>query len=664
MSGPTRLGPGSAGQPPFRLPRSGYNRRLFRGVALDTLVDDFSSQRTDLWTGYNGVDLLATGGQVSFTPTTSYNALRSLVAFDLTESSITFQITQPIIGGNGGQAWYFQLCADPTVDTERIEFSLSGNPPFLDASIYSHGNVQNILAFGAYSVVNQNWLRIRETGQSILWETSPDSVTWTTFAEIPTSSFGYSISALKVRIGSGYFGTEPTIQALLLDKLNTGSTTTTTSSGNTATAASSATNASSIEQVIGSATASSTASSTSVIEQVVGSATAAAVASASAIIQATGSATAASTATNTAVVVQAPGTATAAATTTGIGSAGAVAATGTATGAAVATSSTVTQIVAASMATAAATAIAGATTQTVGMSTAAGTATATGSITRAPASATAASTATNAAITIIATGTATAVSTATAAVSIGTSGSATASSTASSTSVIEQVAGSSATASSVATGQSTGNNTGTATGAASATSTGVIIRVTGSATATSTATAGSVTGSQGTSTAVSTASSTSVRTITTGTATAASVATGAVITTTTGTGTATAAATATGIGASVSPTALYQVIDPAHLPSVFEQYPRHFGRRAHGVGSHLWVHTGAVTTVRGLLVYRPSVTYPTGRVVATSRAGDMVAWDASIVQVIPNPATYRMKSDSWQAAVLAANGYPLVEATT
>jgi hypothetical protein len=68
--------------------------------------------------------------------------------------------------------------------------------------------------------------------------------------------------------------------------------------------------------------------------------------------------------------------------------------------------------------------------------------------------------------------------------------------------------------------------------------------------------------------------------------------------------------------------------------------------------------------VRALLVYRPDATYPQGRVVATSRAGDVVAWDAAIVQVIPNPASYVMKSDSWQASVLAANGYPLVEAST
>lgn len=136
-----------------------------------------------------------------------------------------------------------------------------------------------------------------------------------------------------------------------------------------------------------------------------------------------------------------------------------------------------------------------------------------------------------------------------------------------------------------------------------------------------------------------------------------------------GTFSVTLAATATGtlelsayVGPSVVGRSVVYAIDPADWPAAFDQFPRGLAARSSGRGrgaAHLWAHHTRPSTVRALLVYQPSATYPAGRVVATSHSVGAGAWDADLV--IVTPQTYQTTDPaSWEATVLAANGYSLI----
>ena len=92
-------------------------------------------------------------------------------------------------------------------------------------------------------------------------------------------------------------------------------------------------------------------------------------------------------------------------------------------------------------------------------------------------------------------------------------------------------------------------------------------------------------------------------------------------------------------------------IAAASQPSPYDQL-RDLRRRG---GAGRWSRGWAVPTQRVLYLEQPSVTYPQGRVVASSDLFIPDGWDA----VITDPANYTTLPGSWEAQVLTANGYVL-----
>ncbi|MFD8254678.1 hypothetical protein, partial [Streptomyces werraensis] len=150
------------------------------GVPIGALSDGFDDGVVDpvkwpdsyLAGGYGEV-----GGRARVACTTDYNAFASDTAYRLRESSAHVRMWPPAAGGAAAEAWAQLLIQTLTLGTDVIfEVSaVSGSLVMASRVGYADPGLVSI----PYDPVAHAWLRIRETGGQLLWDTSPDGVTWT-----------------------------------------------------------------------------------------------------------------------------------------------------------------------------------------------------------------------------------------------------------------------------------------------------------------------------------------------------------------------------------------------------------------------------------------------------------------------------------------------------
>jgi hypothetical protein len=146
---------------------------------ISTLVDDFNDGIVDpaKWPNSFGT-YSEVGGRARVSCDTGFNAYSSALAYTLAGSSIYLRGYPPAAGGATTEAWAQILIKSSTGGTdlgfelraltgELVMFSRTG---FFDAAAV------NI----PYSPTAHAWLRVRETGGTVSWDTSPDAATWTT----------------------------------------------------------------------------------------------------------------------------------------------------------------------------------------------------------------------------------------------------------------------------------------------------------------------------------------------------------------------------------------------------------------------------------------------------------------------------------------------------
>jgi len=144
---------------------------------LGTLKDGFDdgSINTSLWTGNYG-DLIESGGRIRIPCTTGYAGLKSASTYTLTGSQILLRAYPPVAGGaTSAAASILVLSSTGGTDAGFIVDRAQNAIGLYSRVGYADGSA----VFLTYSATDHAWLRLRETGGTLFWDTSADGVNWT-----------------------------------------------------------------------------------------------------------------------------------------------------------------------------------------------------------------------------------------------------------------------------------------------------------------------------------------------------------------------------------------------------------------------------------------------------------------------------------------------------
>jgi hypothetical protein len=180
--------------------------------SIATLTDDFTTANSTKWV-YNAAASVS-GGQLVETPNTSYTGqIDSVTAYDLTGSAAFVQLAQRPNVGNGGIEAYLQIDVGSTINQNNIGWNLTGSTLTAFRRV---GGVWTAVTSLTYSAASHQRFRVRESGGSIFWDTY-DGSTWT---QRGTWVQTWSVTSMKVHIGTGYGGTEPSPGTAIWDDFN------------------------------------------------------------------------------------------------------------------------------------------------------------------------------------------------------------------------------------------------------------------------------------------------------------------------------------------------------------------------------------------------------------------------------------------------------------
>jgi hypothetical protein len=190
--------------------------------SFSTLTDTFTSTIDAKWTKTTNVS--ATGGRARIPTTTTLEDLYTATAYEIQGGQVAFQVpTLPATGGGTGAAFSAYVSAGPTVSTTNLEITYSPNTGNLQFRNNIGGSDASPTTV-TYNATSHAWWRFKETGGSILMETSPDNATWTTQRTV-------TVNAQWMRLGTLIFycesqRTSGTADFAEIDNINATSTTT------------------------------------------------------------------------------------------------------------------------------------------------------------------------------------------------------------------------------------------------------------------------------------------------------------------------------------------------------------------------------------------------------------------------------------------------------
>jgi hypothetical protein len=185
---------------------------------VSSFKDDFNDGARSLaWDRYweDDPDMLAEmGGRLVIKLVPNSTGSASYVAasaFDLTESAVLIEVPS-VVGTADGSKTQIALGAP---GDRGIEMSESQGQ--LHFNINSPNNNQEIGSL-LYSPVKHRWWRIRESANTLFWETAPDGKTWQVQAQL--SPVPLPIEALDLYVGSGTWTEQPSPGVSSFDNLN------------------------------------------------------------------------------------------------------------------------------------------------------------------------------------------------------------------------------------------------------------------------------------------------------------------------------------------------------------------------------------------------------------------------------------------------------------
>lgn len=145
---------------------------------ISSLVDDFNDGIVDpvKWPNSFGT-YSEVGGRARISCDTGFNAYSSALNWTLAGSAVYLRGYPPAAGGATTEAWAQILIKSSTGGTDLgFELrALTGELVMFSRTGFFDAGAVNI----PYSATNHAWLRVRETGGTVFWDTSPDAATWT-----------------------------------------------------------------------------------------------------------------------------------------------------------------------------------------------------------------------------------------------------------------------------------------------------------------------------------------------------------------------------------------------------------------------------------------------------------------------------------------------------
>jgi hypothetical protein len=179
---------------------------------LETLTDDFATADTAKWNFQGGSSVV--GGRLQLVPTGAYDAdAVSVARYSLLGSTLTVEIAGAANFGGGSEELYLSAI---TSDRSQSTIFITGDVIGYRETAATGGTNQDTLI--PWDPVAHRWVRLDHTDPAnVLWQTSPDGVSWITQAtKAPNRAYDY----VSVELYCGFWGTEPDPGVWLLDNLN------------------------------------------------------------------------------------------------------------------------------------------------------------------------------------------------------------------------------------------------------------------------------------------------------------------------------------------------------------------------------------------------------------------------------------------------------------
>lgn len=151
-----------------------------------------------------------------------FSAVRSTTGYAWSGSSLLFEAVQmPGVAGVDtafAQMWIMDPSPTDTVDRLGFEYRAAANALDLVGQTGAGYAPIGTTTTLTYSAATHRWLRITHTGSSIVWDTSPDGLTWTTQRTLATPPAWTTKTTLRVSFEA--YRTTGTNDLFLLDSVN------------------------------------------------------------------------------------------------------------------------------------------------------------------------------------------------------------------------------------------------------------------------------------------------------------------------------------------------------------------------------------------------------------------------------------------------------------
>lgn len=153
------------------MPLTGELRDSFNDNTVDTV-----KWPNNYNTGASGLPT-ETGGRARVPCDTGFAAYSSATIYTLQDSNARARIFPPADGGAASEAWAQLLVASSTPGTDAVieVNAANGTITFANRTGFSDPGATTLL----YSATNHAWVRIREGGGTLFFDTSADGITWT-----------------------------------------------------------------------------------------------------------------------------------------------------------------------------------------------------------------------------------------------------------------------------------------------------------------------------------------------------------------------------------------------------------------------------------------------------------------------------------------------------